>query len=374
MTLPDPETIQVTGAAELAAALQMVPDTSAVLLLWTAEGAAPYLGRTTVLRKRLVRMLTVDRKPSMWLRLSGLVTRVDYWLVNSSLGSSLVYYALARRYFPDTYLKVIKLRMPAYLRVILSNEFPRTQVTTHLGGPKSMYYGPFRTRAAAEQFESEFLDLFQVRRCQDDLIPSPSHPGCMYGDMNMCLRPCQQAVGVEEYGSEVRRAVDFLNSDGRSLVHVLSAARDRASSELDFEEAGRLHKRIEKIDQVLKSRDALVRDTSLLQGVTVNKSLTPGSIELRIISGGCWLPSITFPLEEESGKPVSLERRLREKFETLPQEHCTLSERQEHIALLARWYYSSWRDGEWLPFESVQLMPWRRLSGAIHRIAAAVKT
>ena len=38
------------------------------------------------------------------------------------------------------------------------------------------------------------------------------------------------------------------------------------------------------------------------------------------------------------------------------------------LALLARWYYSSWRDGEWLPFDGFPALPYRKLVNAIHRI------
>jgi hypothetical protein len=48
----------------------------------------------------------------------------------------------------------------------------------------------------------------------------------------------------------------------------------------------------------------------------------------------------------------------------------TLRERQEYLALLARWYYSSWRDGEWLPFESYDDIPYRKLVNAVSRVAA----
>ena len=54
--------------------------------------------------------------------------------------------------------------------------------------------GRFEPRGAAELFENQFLDLFQIRRCQENLEPSPQHPGCIYGEMNRCLRPCQQVV------------------------------------------------------------------------------------------------------------------------------------------------------------------------------------
>jgi hypothetical protein len=46
-----------------------------------------------------------------------------------------------------------------------------------------------------------------------------------------------------------------------------------------------------------------------------------------------------------------------------------LRERQEHLAILARWYYSCWREGEWIPFEKPEAVPYRRLVNAIHRAA-----
>ena len=122
----------------------------------------------------------------------------------SGLQSSLTLWDVARRYAPERYLDILKLRYPAYVKLVLGNEFARTQITTKFGGAAGQYYGPFRSRGAAEEFEHQFLDLFQLRRCQEDLTPSADHPGCIYGEMGMCLRPCQQIVGREEYASGSR--------------------------------------------------------------------------------------------------------------------------------------------------------------------------
>ena len=89
-------------------------------------------------------------------------------------------------------------------------------VTTRLG--RGLFYGPFASRAAAEHFNDDALDLFQVRRCEENLAARRrSHPGCIYGEMNRCLRPCQQAVTPEEYRGEVARLEQFLRTDGASL-------------------------------------------------------------------------------------------------------------------------------------------------------------
>src|SRR5207249_2957901 len=151
--------------------------------------------------------------------------------------------------------------------IVLNNEFPRSHITTHLARGAGLYFGPFRSRASAEKFEGQFLDLFQIRRCQEDLVPSPEHPGCIYGEMAMCLRPCQQVVGAAEYGNEVSRVVQFLQTDGRSLLESIASSRDRLSQEMAFEEAARQHKRFEKVQDVLRLRDELASDIDRLHGV-----------------------------------------------------------------------------------------------------------
>jgi hypothetical protein len=366
-----PETIEVAGdAAGLEDRLGAVPDGAGVFLVRLREGA-PYLGRTALLRRRLRRLLREPGELSRRLNLRGLASHVEYWLVGSRLESSLLLYELARRHFPETYVSYLKLRFPPYVKAILSNPFPRTQVTTRLSGARAFHYGPFRNRAAAEQFDKEVLDLFQVRRCPENLEPSPDHPGCIYGEMSLCLRPCQAAVSRHEYASEVSRLVEFLASRGRSLLEVIAAARDRLSEEMNFEEAARQHQRLEKVQQVLRLRDELAEDSSRLCGVAVTASAVAGAAELWFFCQGGWQPPLRVSFEVADGKPVPLDRRLREMVAGLQPRAPRGGERQEHLALLARWYYSSWRDGEWLRLEALDRLPYRKLVAAVARAVTA---
>src|SRR5271157_5558355 len=325
--------------AQLDRAVGALPNHPAVFLLWPREGA-PYLSKTGLLRRRLLRLLKERERPSRLLNLRHAVRRIEYWLTGSSLESSVVMYEQARRHFPETYLELLKLRMPPYVKIVLGNEFPRSHISTHLTKSAGLYFGPFRSRASAERFEGQFLDLFQMRRCQEDLAPTPEHPGCIYGEMGMCLRPCQQVVGAAEYGHEVARVVEFLQTDGRSLLEAIGRSRDRLSEEMKFEDAARQHKRFEKVQEVLKLRDDLARDVDRLYGV-------------------------------EEGVTVSLDRKLRESFAGVEARKLRARERREYLALLARWYYSSWREGEWLGFERVDDIPYRKLVNAVSRVGGA---
>jgi len=341
-----------------------LPEGPAVFVLRLREGR-PYVGRTTLLGRRVRRLLS----PGLF---GELATEVEHWPVASRLASSLRLYEVAREHYPDSYLKLIKLRMPAYVRVLLGNEFPRTAVTNRLG-KTGLFYGPFRSRVSAEAFEVSVLEHFQIRRCAEDLTPSPEHPGCMYGEMNQCLRPCQAVVSPGEYRSEVRRLTEFLASSGRSLAEGAEAARDRFSMEMEFEEAARQHQRLEKIAATWRLRDELAATIAAAHGIAVTPAAEGQAVELRLLIAGAWQPAEEIALAPEAAadRPVSLDRRLRERLERPMPSERPLTERQEHLALLARWGYSSWRDGEWLPVEDWSRVPYRRLVNMVHRVATS---
>jgi len=42
--------------------------------------------------------------------------------------------------------------------------------------------------------------------------------------------------------------------------------------------------------------------------------------------------------------------------------------RVEQIALLTRWYFSSWRDGDWFPFRGLEDLNYRRLVRGISNL------
>jgi len=365
MQLRAPETVELTldSIDSRVAAVSQAP---AVFLLWPHAGA-PYLAKTSRLGQRLARLLGARDRPSRFLNLRGIAGRLEYWLTGSSLEQSLISYELARRHFPDDYGRRLRLRSPSYVKLILTNAFPRTQVTSRLGGG-NLHYGPFPTRAAAERFENTFLDLYQLRRCQEDLDPSPAHPGCIYGEMGKCLRPCQQVVTVEEYAGETHRVEEFLASSGRSLLDSVKSARDRLSEEMDFEGAARQHQRFQQAEEVLKLAGDLARDVRNLHGVAVTRSAAPDAVELWFLRSGSWLAPQRIDLRDQ----VSLDHRLREAVSKPEGEPLSARTKHEHMALLVRWYHSSWRDGEWLVMDSPVAAPYRRLVNAVHRVAARI--
>ncbi|MEJ2368570.1 MAG: excinuclease ABC subunit C, partial [Acidobacteriota bacterium] len=237
-----------------AAVFALFPDPNAT------AGSPPYIGRTRDLRRRLMRVLRKPQGNSRLLNLRAITRRVEYQYAGSGFEMQWLIYHLNRRYYPRQYRARLRLKAPPLLKLNLSNRFPRLYPTRRISNDGSLYYGPFPSRAAAERFAANFLDLFKIRRCVEDLDPDPSHPGCIYSQMRMCLAPCFQGCSDAQYQEEVERVVAFLSSEGQSLARSLEAERDHASEELDFEHAAQLNHKVDKVREELALKPDPVRN------------------------------------------------------------------------------------------------------------------
>jgi excinuclease ABC subunit C len=160
----------------------------------------------------------------------------------------------------------------------------------------------------------------------------------------------------------------FLRTGGASLKDPSEQARDRASAEMQFEEAERLHQRTARISEVQAAAGELPRTLDRLAGVAVVPSSIPDAIDLWFLIGGCWQTPRRLLLSEADGAGQSMDRRVRDLVAAI-EPHGTPN--LEHLAILTRWYTSSWRDGEWIDIEWPSKIPYRKLVNAIGRVAQA---
>jgi excinuclease UvrABC nuclease subunit len=349
-----------------------VPARPAVFLLRADEQSEPYVTKTANLHRRLQRLLSVPEEHSKRLNLRDRVRSIEYTPTGSDFESGFLLYKVLRLAFPKTYTARLRLRFAPLVKLNLENEYPRASITTRLGRlrGKSLYYGPFPSRTAAEKFANDSLDFFKMRRCVDDLHPDPAFPGCIYSEMKMCLAPCFKGCTDQEYADEVKRVQDYLDSSGRSLERELSHQREDASHNLDFENAAALHARIEKLQPVLSQLPEIVQRIDRLAGVVVQRSSEENCVALFRIDGGCLAGPAVFSIQPtEHTKSQSMESRVQLALDGIahPPSGGAL-ETMEHLAILRRWYYRGTRAGEIFLADEKNSLPVRRIVRGISRV------
>ena len=211
--------------------------------------AEPYIGRTPNLRGRLERLLQPSAKHPRRLQLAGRVRRIEWRLTGSEFESLLCQFALLEEVYGAKALERMHLRAPAFVRFLGGNPYPRIVVTNRPSQREADWaYGPFASRAAAERFAEEALKLFLLRRCTDDLDPDPSHPGCVYSEMKMCLAPCYKGCTDERYREGGFGGGELSGNARREPAGAFCATqRDEASANLEFESAAALHAQVQRL-------------------------------------------------------------------------------------------------------------------------------
>lgn len=391
---------------ELFAALPARPG---VLLIEPRLGnAQPYLVRTAELRRAAERLLRPPDPRSSWLNLREVAARIRYRVTGSKFEQALVFYQHARERFPRRYRDLLRLRTPALLKVNLRNEYPRCYVVRRIASDEAFYFGPFPSRRAAEAFAENFLDLFRIRRCQIKIRRDPGFPGCIYSEMKMCLAPCFAGCTKEEYDVEVGRVLATLATGGTALTAELEREREGASESLDYERAAALHKRIERVSGVLRGLPELPRRLDDLDAVVLQRAVEGNAVAVFVIRGGIIADPFLLRFGDLSSQPRSVEEILRAELEPQmnkndrrsnsaePERSSASStttsggvitggaesasgsfcwryglraspeELGEHLALLARWFYSKPRGGE-IFYRSPE-WPYRRIIRACSRV------
>jgi excinuclease UvrABC nuclease subunit len=396
----DPEHDEIFFAA--------LPARPGVLLIEMREpGAEPYLARTADIRRAAERLLREPEAASKRLNLRNVAARVLYRITGSKFEQTLALYDCARAKFPKRYRDLLRLRPPAVLKVNLRNEYPRCYVTRRIAAAGGFYLGPFASRKSAEAFAEGFLDLFKIRRCQIKIRRDPEFPGCIYSEMKMCLAPCFAGCTKEEYDVETGRVLATLASSGEALTEELERDREAASDALDFERAAAVHKRLEKASAALRGLPEVARRIDELDAVILQRAAEEKTIIAFPVLAGLLAEPIFIRFGELSSEPRSVEAILKEGLErqlgpddasTKPELqpsvenalaheeqsapsidwrtqyglHYAPAQRSEHLALLARWFYSKPREGE--IFFRDDGWPYRRLLRACGRLLAPVSS
>jgi excinuclease ABC subunit C len=413
--------------ADARSALTQLPSKPAVFALYGAEERdRPYIGRTPNLRGRLERLLQPSAKYPRRLQLAGRVRRIAWQLTGSEFESLLLQFEMLEEAYGAKALERMHLRSPAFVRFLGGNPYPRITVTHRPSLREAEWsYGPFASRAAAERFGEEALKLFLLRRCTDDLNPDPSHPGCVYSEMKMCLAPCYKGCTDERYAEEAAAVQNFLATRGESRLVELRGQRDVASANLEFEHAAALHTQVQKVEIVRALAPELVRSLNKLRAVILQPPavgpLAPSApateVSVFLFENGRFRGPVGFSTvgmriqNEQSGssslfaQPMALEPVPQEAAKT-PEEaaredtplltakvarsalearmESVLSElsaetaspsataRQGHLALLKRWYYrpEAKRTGEIFFPDAEERWPVKALLRGVGRVAA----
>ena len=219
--------------------LKKLPAQPGVYLMHDAKDEIIYVGKAISLKNRVRQYFQSSRNKTAKIeQMVSRIARFEYIVTDSELEALVLECNLIKEHRPryNTMLKDDKTY--PYIKVTVSEEYPRLLFSRQMKKDKNKYFGPFTSAGAVKDTIELMRKIYRIRSCSRKL---PQEIGkerpCLYYHIHQCDAPCQAYISKEEYGQSVRQVIEFLNGRYEPVMGYLEEKMMAASDAMDFEKA-----------------------------------------------------------------------------------------------------------------------------------------
>ncbi|MBX5455595.1 MAG: excinuclease ABC subunit UvrC [Thermogemmatispora sp.] len=250
--------------------LNSLPHKPGIYLMKDAQGQIIYVGKAVSLHQRVRSYFqeSADLSPKN----RSMVARVDdieYVVVENEIEALVLESNYIKQYRPKYNVLLRDDKNYPYIKVALSEDFPRVYRVRNYQRDGNRYFGPYTSSGAVDATLDLLNKLFPFRTCRyDGSAWAPPRNGqtppgwkpkylsrpCTQYYIHRCLAPCVGHVTREEYDAIIEQVILFLEGKHEEVLKQLEARMYEAAEALNFEEAARLRDRIRAVEHILEKQ------------------------------------------------------------------------------------------------------------------------
>ncbi|MBQ8245854.1 MAG: excinuclease ABC subunit UvrC [Lachnospiraceae bacterium] len=238
------------------AELKKLPGKPGVYIMHDEKDAIIYVGKAVSLKNRVRSYFRVSTKKTPKIqKMVSLIARFEYIVTDSELEALVLENNLIKEHSPkyNTMLKDDKTY--PYIKVTVSEAFPRILFSRQMKKDKSRYFGSYTSAAAVKDTIELMNKLYKLRTCNRSL-PQDIGKGrpCLNYHIKQCPAPCEGYISQEEYRERVNKALEFLNGNYGPIIKELEEKMYAASEALEFEEASKIKELLYSVKSVAQKQ------------------------------------------------------------------------------------------------------------------------
>ena len=232
------------------------------------------------------------------------IARFEYIITDSELEALVLENNLIKENSPkyNTLLKDDKTY--PFIKVTVSEEFPRVLFSREMKKDRSRYFGPYTSAAAVKDTIELLNKLFKLRTC-NRVLPRDlgQERPCLNHHIGQCLAPCQGYIDQEEYRKRVDQALDFLGGNYNMILKDLEKRMQDAAEELNFEEAIRYRDLFESVKSVSQKQKITHSDGEDKDIIAMAQDEQDAVIQVFFVRGGKLIGREHYYMTNVSGLP-----------------------------------------------------------------------
>ncbi len=251
---------QAAPEKKFAAQLKALPAKPGVYIFKNASGRIIYVGKAASLRSRVRSYFgSTHAFESKTRRLVEQIADIEFILTGSAQEALILEATLVKRHQPFYNVRLKDDKHYPYLKIDLSERWPRVQITRRIGSDGSRYFGPFASAGSVRRTLDLVKKLFPWRSCTKEITGDDPRP-CLEYFIHRCIGPCASLCTKEEYDTVIQQTVMFLEGRTDEITRDLRREMQRASADLEYERAARLRDQVQAIDRTTERQVMEVRD------------------------------------------------------------------------------------------------------------------
>lgn len=268
--------------------LLVTPERPGVYLMKNAKGAIIYVGKAVALRNRLRSYFGspagLDRKTR---RMVSELADFEFIVTDTEAEALILENTLIKRHRPYFNVRLKDDKTYPYLKVDLSEEFPRVYITRGVHQDGARYFGPFASAGSVRQSMDLVKKLFPYRSCTKKITGADPRP-CLEYYIHRCVGPCAGLADRQEYAAVIKQVILFLEGNTEKVTGQLREQMDAAADALEFERAAVLRDQMAAIQKFEEERTVKVASGRLndLDAIAVAVAANETWVEIFFIRRG----------------------------------------------------------------------------------------
>jgi excinuclease ABC subunit C len=231
-----------------------LPPTPGVYLFKDAEGNIIYVGKAANLRHRVGSYFGSGQKLTPKIqRMVSRVADLEYFITASEQEALILELNLIKRHHPRYNVRLKDDKTFPYLKIDLSEDWPRVHITRKLEANGGRYFGPFASAKSIKQTLKLLKGIFPFRSCTRQITGNDPRP-CLEYDIGHCLAPCIGKSSRAEYDEVIRQLILFMEGKQERVVRQLEDSMNKAAEKMDFERAARIRDQIQAVEAVVEGQ------------------------------------------------------------------------------------------------------------------------
>ena len=214
--------------------LKLLPENPGVYIMLDKYQTVIYVGKARVLKNRVRQYFHNSPKPEKVMKMVENIADFNYIITNSEIDALALENNLIKKYKPKYNILLKDDKTYPYIKVNIKEDFPVFSITRKLKKDGSRYFGPFMGGINCKDILDTLQLSFSIRLCHTQITSKPKRE-CLNFHIGRCTAPCAHKVSKDDYGAQVKKAVNFLDGNYKEAERLLKTKMLSAAESENFE-------------------------------------------------------------------------------------------------------------------------------------------